>query len=94
MTLDEWIWKLESIYRIDQQRGGNKNHVAPVGGFEYTFAGVFESDTDVEWLVEYHYDDHQQDATSPFQNDMFTTVRVAVNDAQSSELLAGVFVDL
>ncbi len=93
-TLDEWILKLESIYRIDQQNNGNKNYAALVGGFEYTFVGAFETDADVGWLVEYHYDDRSLDATTPFQNDLFTAVRVALNDAESSELLAGAFVDL
>ncbi len=93
-TLDEWILKLESIYRIDQRKSGDKNYAALVGGFEYTFVGAFETDADVGWLVEYHYDDRKKDATTPFQNDLFTAVRVALNDAQSSELLAGAFIDL
>ncbi len=92
-TLDEWLFKLESIYRIDKRKKEDKNYAAMAAGFEYTFVGVWQR-SDVGWLVEYHFDERGEDATSPFQNDLFAALRIAVNDTQSSEILAGVFADL
>jgi hypothetical protein len=89
-TKGAWLWKLEAIHR----RGQGEPFSALVGGFEYTFYGVFDSARDVGWLLEYHYDDRGDAATSPFQNDLMSGLRLALNDPQSSELLAGAILDL
>lgn len=87
--LGDWLLKLETIY----QSNPIKDFTAAVGGFEYTFVGVFESAIDLGVLAEYHYDDRGEDAGSIFQDDVFTGFRLAFNDTQSSEILAGAFVD-
>lgn len=89
-TLDAWLWKLECISRgTDQGR-----YTALAGGFEYTLYGIGDGDTDLGLLAEYLFDDRGNRATTPFQNDLFIGARLTLNDAQSSELLAGLIFDL
>ncbi|NOY61926.1 MAG: hypothetical protein GXP10_02020 [Gammaproteobacteria bacterium] len=89
VTLEEWLWKLEVISR--RQRG--EQMTAATGGFEYTFVGIFDSDTDLGVLVEYLYDDRGDRATTPFEDDLLVGARFVLNDVQSSELLVGMIVD-
>jgi len=89
-TLDEWLWKLEVIHRSGQGETFN----ALTGGFEYTFVGVFESAADFGVIAEYLYDDRNDSAMVIFDNDLFIGGRLALNDAQSSELLFGVISDV
>lgn len=88
-TLEDWIWKLESIYRD----GDPEAYSAAVGGFEFTFVGVMDSAINVGTLMEYHYDSRGDDG-GPFQNDLFLATRLDFSDEQSTELLAGAFFDL
>ncbi len=88
-TGDEWLWKLEAINRD----GLNQNFWAAGGGFEYTFVGINDSDADLGVLMEYHYDERGADQAA-FQNDLFFGTRLAMNDVQSTELLAGLGYDL
>lgn len=121
-TGDNILLKLEAFGRDGQSsyRG------AFVGGFEYTFYGVLDTDADVGVLGEGHYDSYDPDlpggvsgtgtlpppdqippdvfdrlqgagflgTPSPFEHDVFTGFRLTLNDEQSSELLAGVIVDV
>ena len=89
MTTEEWLWKLEAIY-IDSALQGH--HSAAVGGFEYTFVGVFESDADIGVIGEYLYD--QRENTQAFQDDVLVGLRLALNDEPSTELLFGVIQDV
>ncbi len=88
-TKGDWLWKLEAIYN----RNDREDYSAFVGGFEYTLVGVCNSASDLGLLMEYHYDDRDEAATTPFENDIFVGVRWMLNDVQSSELLAGAIVD-
>jgi hypothetical protein len=63
------------------------------GGFEYTFYGVFDSDIDLGSLVEYSYDSRDEAERGVFDRELFVGARLALNDEQSSELLAGFVVD-
>ena len=82
-TRDGILLKGEAIYR-DQE-------YAAAGGFEYTFVGLFDSDLDLGWLVEYLYDER---GNAAFEDDVFTGFRLTLNDVQSTELLAGVVQDV
>jgi hypothetical protein len=83
-----WLWKLEAIHRSGQ----GDRYTAMTSGFEYTFSNIKESGADVGLLVEYSWD--QRDVgPSPLDEDVFVGSRMALNDVQSSELLAGVIVD-
>jgi hypothetical protein len=96
MTSDAWLWKLETIRRIfnDETVAGNEDFTAAVGGIEYSIYGMREGLFDLGILAEYHYDSRGDPSTVVFQNDLFTGLRFAFTDAESSEVLAGVFVDL
>ena len=87
--IGDWTWKLEMIYR----RLDSGSFAAMTGGFEYTFYGIFDSSTDMGTLLEYSWEDRDQNAGA-FDNDLFGGLRFAFNDVQSSEILAGMFVDV
>jgi len=89
-TLDDWLWKFEVIHRSGQGETFN----AFTGGFEYTFVGVFESSADFGFIAEYLYDDRKDSSLVIFDNDLFLGGRLALNDAQSSEMLFGVISDV
>ncbi len=46
------------------------------------------------FLVEYGWDERGEESGSNFQNDLFLGTRLALNDVDSTELLAGVSYDL
>ncbi|MDC1287227.1 hypothetical protein N8198_05020 [Gammaproteobacteria bacterium] len=90
-TIDAWLWKLEVIARETQ----NDSFNAAVGGFEFTFYQVSDSAADVGVLLELQYDG--RDDAEPLtlaDNDLFTGIRLALNDTQNSAVLAGVGYDL
>ena len=99
-STEEWIFKLEAITRdwqnIDTSTSQliNESYFAVTGGFEYTFVGIVESDADLGLVMEYLYDDRGQAASSFFQNDIMIGLRLAMNDADSSEALLGIIYDL
>jgi len=94
-TTGAWLWKLEALFREGQRdlRRQEKNYAAFVGGFEYTFFGVFESEANLGALVAFSYEDRSDGLPGPFDRDLFLGGRFAFNDVQSSEILAGVVVD-
>lgn len=85
-----WIWKLEAI----QRESDFLDYSAATGGFEYTVVSVIGGDSDLGLLMEYHYDERQEEADTPLQDDLFLGGRWAFNDADSSEILAGVIIDM
>jgi hypothetical protein len=89
-TLESWLLKLEAI----QRNGEPEDYSAAVAGFEYTVPGIVESSTDLGIIAEYHTDSRGKQATTPFNNDLFIGTRWAFNDAQSTEVIAGVIADL
>ena len=90
-TGEAWLWKLEAIRR----EGQGKTFNALVGGFEYSFYQIFESDADLGLLGEYQYDGRDENAPATIaQNDIFLGTRLAMNDVQDTALLAGVILDL
>jgi hypothetical protein len=90
LVLGNWLWKLESLYRDET----DDDFWAATGGFEYTFVSIADTMVDLGLITEYSYDDREDDATTPFQNDLLFGLRLGVNDAASTELLAGISVDL
>jgi len=91
--VEDWTWKLEAI----RERRGGSWYSAAVGGFEYTFYDVAASGWDLGTLLEYSYDSRgccgPERATTLLQDDLFAGLRLSFNDADSSELLAGLFHD-
>jgi hypothetical protein len=65
-----------------------------VGGFEYTFSGVLGTALDLGVLAEYLYDGRSATAPpTPFDDDVFVGARLALNDPQSTQVLAGAIID-
>ena len=89
-TKDDWLWKLEVITRSGQ----GDRFTAATGGFEYTLYGIYESAADLGLIMEYLYDDRNEASPTPFEDDLFLGARLALNDEASSELLAGMIVDM
>jgi hypothetical protein len=90
-VVGEWLWKLESLYRTGQ---GNEDYFAWTGGFEYTLTGILDSSMDFGVIGEWMYDTREERATTAFENDIATGLRLAVNDAASTEVLLGWVQDL
>ncbi len=91
-TVDEWLWKFEGIVR----EGHGDPFAAMVGGFEYTFFQVAESNADVGLLAELHWDgrDEANAPTTGFDNDLFMGARLALNDVDDSQALIGSVIDV
>ena len=89
ITKNNWLWKLESIVRSGQ----GKTFYAGTGGFEYSFYNVFESGLDIGIVAEYLYDSRGGHAPVVFQDDFLAAIRFALNDTQSTEVLAGILFD-
>ena len=88
-TIGSWLWKIEALYR----EGMEEDFYAFTGGLEYTRVGIMESSGDLGMLAEVMYDQRREEASTPFNNDIFLALRWAANDEDSSELLFGVVYD-
>jgi hypothetical protein len=90
-TKGGWLWKLEAITRERKKR----RFAAFAAGFEYTFGNLKNSGIDIGILAEYLYDSRDNNffAPTPFQDDIFLGTRIAFNDVQSTDILAGTIID-
>ena len=86
-TFDAWLWKLEAIDRSASRQFDAQNFQAVVAGFEYTFFDVASSGIDVGLVAEYSYDSRGE--STAFNDYSLFAVRLAFNDEQSTDLLAG-----
>jgi len=94
-TGESILWKLEAIHRTpNSSASGFDAFSAAVGGFEYTLPTITDSGAELSLLAEYHRDSRGEIAAAIFQKDLFVGARLALNDEDSSELLAGAFIDL
>ena len=89
-TLGDTLWKIEAIYR----ESDSDDFLGFTGGFEHTLVGIRESAVDLGLLAEYQFDERDERATTPGQNDLFIGARLALNDADSTEILFGYTQDL
>jgi hypothetical protein len=90
MVAGNWLLKLEALYRTGQ----GEPFFSSVTGLEYTLVNIAQTGVDVDLIGEWAYDDRGEFATSPFQNEAILGLRLAVNDAASTELLIGFSNDL
>ena len=72
-------------------KDGNERHLGVAGGFEYTFYGIRDSQSDLGLVIEYSFDDRN---SYPFNNDSVAALRWTKNDINSTSLLAGMFIDM
>ena len=101
VTAEAWLFKLEAIHRAGAPSRPSQRH--PLGkeadytafafGTEYTFYSVFESTTDLGLLGEWNHDERGRQSTNKFQNDLFLAARLAFNDVNGAELVAGLVAD-
>ena len=89
VTKGSWLWKLESIVRDSQ----TETFFAATGGFEYTLFDIQQTGLDLGFVVEYLYDSRGRNAQALFQDDILAALRFGFNDAQSTEILAGIIFD-
>lgn len=90
VTTGPVLWKLEAIYNNNRI----KNYSALAAGLEYTFGNIAGKGFDIGVLGEYLYDSRNQLALNSMQNDVFAGTRLAFNDMNDSQLLAGAIFDL
>ena len=95
-TIESWLFKLEALKREGARnlRGVKEDYTAFVLGGEYTFNSILGSAADLGLLGEWNYDGRGLHTTTEFQNDLFLAVRLALNDTQSTEIIAGVLADV
>ena len=92
-----WIIKGEFLLRRTLSDPENQVKRADirafVAGFEYSQIGLFDSQFDLGYLLEYQYDSRSRQQVLG-QNDVFAGMRLALNDADSSEIIFGLLHDL
>ena len=95
LTVGSWLYKLEAIHRAGARdlSGGEQDYRAFILGGEYTLYSVFGSALDVTLLAEWHHDGRGRLATNAWANDVFAAAHLAFNDAQSTEIAAGLLGD-
>ena len=89
-TLDSWLLKLEAL----RQRERTDSIDRFVAGFEYTSYGIFDSFSDLGFVVEYMWDERKLEAPNLFNNDLGIGLRWTANDVNSTTLLVGAIYDL
>ncbi len=88
-TAGAWLLKFEGIVRAGQ--GGT--FAAVTTGVEYTLYQISGA-ADLGLLVEYLHDGRDRFAPlTPFDDDIFVGMRLALNDIQDTSVLAGAIVD-
>lgn len=83
-TIEDWAWKMETI---GVKPDSDTDYFASVAGFEYTLVGLAGSSADLGLIVEYQYDQRDDDTASLQQNDVVLGTRWVLNNADSTEIL-------
>jgi hypothetical protein len=96
VTTGAWLIKFEGTWREGERDAASleEDFLSFVGGFEYTFYGVFDSDLDLGLLTEFLYDGRDERATVVTEEDIFVAARLAFNDEASTDVLFGILQDL
>lgn len=81
-----WLLKSE-IMRRDSEKA--KAYISTVSGFEYTFSNIKQSGVDLGLIGEWIYDERRFESQIGFYDHSFLGTRVALNDVNSTEFLAG-----
>jgi hypothetical protein len=88
--LGDFTLKGEYLLRFTQ----GSHFRAAVGGVEYTFGSLFGTDWDLNLVFERNVDNRGENSAAILQNDNFYGIRLAFNDAQSTQLKVGYMRDL
>lgn len=86
---DQWLFKLESIYRDGQPNlfFEKEDYYALTSGLEYTFYALGGSVQDLGIIAEFLYDSRDQAALNPYEEDIAIGARWALNNLNSAELV-------
>jgi hypothetical protein len=90
VTTEKTLWKLEARYRDSTA----DDYFAYVAGLEHAYYQVFGTGLDVSLLLEYNWDERGDQASTPYQDDVFLGFRMVLNDEAGTEALIGVVADL
>ena len=86
ITVKNTLFKLEGLFR--------ESRVVDYGafgiGFEHTFYGILNSKKDLGLLLEYHWDQRNDESVGQFSNDLFSGMRLRTNEADDGQLLLGI----
>ena len=86
---DATLLKMEAIHRSSS----SDSYWASTVGLEHTLSDWLHSGKDLGLIAEHLYDQRGASAATPFQDDIMLGLRLAFNDAGSSEALLGVIGD-
>ncbi|MBL4784211.1 MAG: hypothetical protein JKY49_02160 [Cohaesibacteraceae bacterium] len=90
-TADSLLLKFEGIIR----KGHGDTFGAVVTGAEYTLYQLAGTGMDLGLIAEYLYDGRDDSAPiTPYDNDVFVGLRLAMNDTQDTSALVGASIDL
>ncbi|MBJ27002.1 MAG: hypothetical protein CL567_05015 [Alphaproteobacteria bacterium] len=95
-TIESWLLKFEGYWRDGEKNRESieQDYAALVGGFEYTIYELFKTRIELGLIIEMLWDSRGKQSLSPFENDLFTGIRLAINDIKNTELFLGVMQDL
>lgn len=85
------LWKFESFIRANDLQ---ETVIAFAVGGEYTIGNIAQSGLDIGLLAEYLFDNRDELAVTSLDNDLFSGMRLALNDVQDTQLLLGGIVGL
>jgi len=88
LTKGDYLWKLEATHTKPKS---DSSYFSQVGGLEYTFVGLANSDADLGIFMEYQFDERDH---AFGQNDLALGTRLVLNDTQSTEFIGAVTQDL
>lgn len=86
----DWAFKLEALSRSGEQ----KRYGAATGGFERTLVGVLGTRWDLGLVLEYIWDQRDDEADSIYDHDVAVATRWRLNDVADSTALFGLMWDV
>ncbi len=90
VIVGDWAFKLEALSRAGQ---GNR-YAAATGGFERTLVGVLGGRSDLGLVLEYIWDQRDDEADSIYDHDIAIAGRWRLNDVADSQALLGLMWDV
>jgi hypothetical protein len=88
--LGDWALKLEALSR----GGEGKRYAAATGGFERTLVGAFGGRTDLGLVLEYIWDQRDDEADTVYDHDVAFATRWRLNDVADTQALVGLMWDV
>ena len=93
---DGWSFKFE-LALVDGQKERGQDlglYASSAMGVEYSFSGLFGSNIDLIWFVEYLFDEREESFSTFFEHDVFVGGVFNLNDEYDSNIFVGAFWDV